>query len=431
MGVTMFDLKKETEIIASAFYSHDRFMKLLDYPLDIFHSDSHRYLIQCMIDMNDNGVEVDTISFTTHLKQLGTIEKYKDTLENIITSNYSMSIDNELIYIKNLYLKKRLYEASEDFKAGKYDFDSYYSEINNIYAFMSGSDYGRIDFQEFLQTELDDIFTESSYVPSGIAPLDDKIRGFFNGQLIIIAARPGVGKSTLAWQIAQNINEGVLFLSKEMGRSEMYAKSLSAKSVVPVDQIESKEMNSEERKRVMETHLKLQESMKVILYDKPMSISKTKNIIKKEVQRGAKIVFIDYLQLITGGRGNNANERIQGITQGLKNLARELNIPIVLLSQLNREVEKSKRFPILSDLRDSGAIEQDADVVIFIHEQKDENAFEDSETFVIISKGRKIKTGKLIDNMERSVIMFNKKYSKFSVINYDMPKFEEQEKEVF
>ncbi len=427
----MFDLKKETEIIASAFYSHDRFMKLLDYPLDIFHSDAHKYLIQCMIDMNDNGVEVDTISFTTHLKQLGTIEKYKDTLENIITSNYSMSIDNELIYIKNLYLKKRLYEASEDFKAGKYDFDSYYSEINNIYAFMSSSDYGRIDFQEYLQTELDDIFTESSYVPSGIAPLDDKIRGFFNGQLIIIAARPGVGKSTLAWQIAQNINEGVLFLSKEMGRSEMYAKSLSAKSVVPVDQIESKEMNVEERKRVMETHLKLQESMKVILYDKPMSISKTKNIIKKEVQRGAKIVFIDYLQLITGGRGNNANERIQGITQGLKNLARELNIPIVLLSQLNREVEKSKRFPILSDLRDSGAIEQDADVVIFIHEQKDENAFEDSETFVIISKGRKIKTGKLIDNMERSVIMFNKKYSKFSVINYDMPIFEEQEKEVF
>ena len=232
------------------------------------------------------------------------------------------------------------------------------------------------------------------------------IRGFFNGQLIVIAARPGKGKSTLAWQFAQKINDGALFFSLEMGRDELYAKSISAVTDIEVDKIESKKMDSVEFAKLMKAHEGFTESMRLVLYDKPKSKSNIINTIRKEhKQRNIRVVFIDYLQLIAGGKGNNPNERIQNITMALKNLARELRIPIVLLSQLNREVEKSKRFPVLSDLRDSGAIEQDADLVLFLHE--------DDDTYLIISKGRKVNTGKVTDGNGTSLIYFNKKYSRF------------------
>jgi replicative DNA helicase len=412
----LFDIEKEIQIISSAFISSERLNTLLEWPIEIFHSDANKKVISAMAEIIEDYDNVDSLNLVSYFKNQGNYKEYEPLIQKIITGQYPLNITYELNYIKSLYLKKRSYELSKDLETSKINFETYHKLINELYDGLNVSKTDRTDFGEFLKdVDLDDIFKKGNYILTGITPLDEKITGFFDGQLIVIAARPGVGKSTLAWQIAQNINEGVVFFSLEMGRAELYAKSLSMKANVPVYKIESQNLKQDEIARVTRAHLEYKKKMKLVLYDKDENIIKIKSLIKQEVKKGARVIFIDYLQLITGGRGNNTNERIQNITQGLKNLSRTLDIPIILLSQLNREVEKHERFPVKSDLRDSGAIEQDADVIVFIHEKAE-------ETFLLVAKNRKGPTGKIIDEDDKSKFDFQKTFSKFEWAEFNYNK---------
>ena len=179
--------------------------------------------------------------------------------------------------------------------------------------------------------------------------------------MITLAARPGQGKSTLALQFADDMDERVLYISLEMKAEHMYARLLSRHARVEVHKIKAASVNPDEMGRMLKAHQNMSDAGKIVFYDKAFTIAKIANIIRRECERDKpRAVFIDYLQLITGGEGDNLVSRIGYITRTLKLLAMQYGIPIFILSQLNRKLEETTREPNLSDLRDSAGLKRTA-----------------------------------------------------------------------
>lgn len=220
-------------------------------------------------------------------------------------------------------------------------------------------------------------------VSTGLTDLDSKLNGGLRpGNLVVLAARPKMGKTALALNIANNVaQDGVaLVLSMEMTRSELHDRNLASLGLIQLDHLlEPKKMEDSDWPRITSAVQKI-DSMRLYLHEQAgLTLMHVRNKAK-QVKRKAKrldLIVIDYLQLMNG-EGDNRNAQIEVITRGLKNLAKELNCPIILLSQLNRKLEdRPNKRPQPADLRDSGSIEQDADVAIFLY--RDEVYNEDSE----------------------------------------------------
>lgn len=252
--------------------------------------------------------------------------------------------------------------------------------------------------------DLDDIFTNNTATPTGIDAIDGYIPGLYAGQLIILAARPGVGKTSLALQVANNLPGNSLFFSLEMPKQDIFARHLSGIAEVEAWKIDSGKVTDTEARRVLDAQDKVKQTTNdLIIVDKLSDVYSIINAIQRFNRRGkVSGVFIDYLQLMSGGRGETHNLRIADITRRMKLAAMEYSVPFVLMSQLSRANEHQSREPVLSDLRDSGAIEQDADVVIFLHEN-------DDGTQLIFAKNRKGRTGK-------TSIKFEKCYTRFKEV---------------
>jgi replicative DNA helicase len=246
-----------------------------------------------------------------------------------------------------------------------------------------------------------DVFTKGEYVETGIRCLDEKLIGLFGGQLVVIAARPKKGKSALALQIIYNT--GGLMFTLEMMKREIYSRLLSMEASVEAWRIESGQMGIADAAAVENARDLVKNKARMTVYDNVNEAAKIFGIIRRACEKEKlRLIVIDYLQLIRGARGDNQNLRIASITGALKGKALQYNIPIVLLSQLSRDSEKQNRAPMLSDLRDSGAIEQDADVVLFIHEEADGHQ-------IIVGANRKGRTGKVR-------IKFMKPYTRFEEV---------------
>jgi replicative DNA helicase len=205
---------------------------------------------------------------------------------------------------------------------------------------------------------------------TGYVDIDKKLNGGVRGgNLIVLAGRPSMGKTALAMNIATNmaIDYSVLFLSMEMRRSELHDRNLASIGRIPLDRVmEPQLMDDRDWANLTHATIRINELKLYLHHQGGMRLldvrMKAKGIKRK---RGLDILMIDYLQLMEG-EGDNRNTQIEGITRGLKSLAMELEIGIFLLSQLNRKVEeRPNKRPLMSDLRDSGAIEQDADVIMF------------------------------------------------------------------
>ena len=250
--------------------------------------------------------------------------------------------------------------------------------------------------------DLDDLFAQHAALPTGIDAIDNYLPGLFPGQLVIIAARPGMGKTSLALQMAGNLPGVSLFFSLEMSRTEIFARRLSGMASVEGWKIETSKVNDDEARRVLDAQQAIKQAESdIIIIDRMSDVSGIINTMRRLIRRGnVSGVFVDYLQLMSGGRGETQNLRIADITRRLKLAAMENSTPIILMSQLNRSSEYQNREPVLSDLRDSGAIEQDADVVIFISESDDDGAR------LIFAKNRKGRTGK-------TPIDFDKRFTRF------------------
>jgi|TARA_B110000483_G_C18164706_1_gene530770 replicative DNA helicase len=243
---------------------------------------------------------------------------------------------------------------------------------------------------------------------TGYKDLDSKLQGLQNGDLIIIAARPSMGKTALSMNIVENfllnkeIEGGVLAFSLEMPAESLTTRLLASNAKIDQQKVRSASMNQNDLKRFMESSSRLKD-LPLYIDDSsmlsPMELRARARRIHRQEPNGLSLIVVDYLQLmqLPASVENRVNQ-ISEISRSLKMLAKELNVPVVALSQLNRAVEqRPNKRPIMSDLRDSGAIEQDADVILFIYRDEvyNEDSEEGNKAEIIIGKQRNGPIGKV------------------------------------
>jgi len=215
-------------------------------------------------------------------------------------------------------------------------------------------------------------------IPTGFRELDDVTNGLHPGQLVLIAARPGLGKSTLALDFARSAalksNIPTVFFSLEMSATEISQRLIAAETSVPLTVIrKSKEMNNEGWKRINSVQARIGQTPLYIDDSPNLTLSEIRAKCRRmKAQLGIKLVIIDYLQLMTSGKKvENRQQEVSEFSRSLKLLAKELGVPVVALSQLNRGSEQSPdKKPQLSNLRESGSLEQDADIVLLLHRER-------------------------------------------------------------
>ena len=242
--------------------------------------------------------------------------------------------------------------------------------------------------------------TKTIGIRSGFEDLDRVVGGFVNSDLTIIAARPGMGKTALVVDIAKQVAKDgypVAVFSLEMSDMQLFKRLLSSESDISLRRISRGDLSEYEFNQIHETAGNL---VKIPIYmdDTPaLSVFDIRTRARKlHHQKGIKMIIVDYLQLMSGEKGGNREQEISSISRGMKALAKELDLPVIVLSQLSRECEKrTNKIPVLSDLRESGAIEQDADVVMFIYRESyyNQEATDEEKTEIIIAKNRNGKTG--------------------------------------
>tara|TARA_B100000609_G_scaffold142338_1_gene114342 strand:- start:806 stop:2176 length:1371 start_codon:yes stop_codon:yes gene_type:complete len=254
---------------------------------------------------------------------------------------------------------------------------------------------------------------------TGYKDLDTRLQGLQDGDLIIIAARPSMGKTALSMNIAENflmnndISGGVLIFSLEMPAESLTTRLLASNAKIDQQKVRSASMNQDELKKFMESTSKLKD-LPLYIDDSsllsPMELRARARRINRQEPNGLSLIVVDYLQLmqLPASQENRVNQ-ISEISRSLKMLAKELKVPVVALSQLNRAVEqRPNKRPIMADLRDSGAIEQDADVILFIYRDEvyNEESEEGNKAEIIIGKQRNGPIGKVN-------LTFLKEYTRF------------------
>ena len=256
-------------------------------------------------------------------------------------------------------------------------------------------------------------------VPTGFAELDEKTNGFAAGQMIIIAARPAMGKSTLALDVARSgsihHNQTTVFFSLEMGRAEIAMRLLSAEATIPLQKLRKGELDQRDFQKLAATQARINEAPLFIDDSPNLTLVEIRAKCRRLKQRhDLKMVVIDYLQLLSSGKKvESRQQEVSEFSRALKLLSKELEVPVVALSQLNRASEqRADKMPAISDLRESGSLEQDADMVILLHR---ESSYEKDnpragEADLILAKQRNGPTGTV-------TVAFQGHYSRFQ----DMP----------
>lgn len=279
---------------------------------------------------------------------------------------------------------------------------------------------GNVDTKEVVDEVLDSVKRlkdnpkDTTGISTGWRSLDQKLSGLHESDLIILAARPGMGKSSFALQLARNVaveaKQPVFFFSLEMGAEQLIQRLVSGESKV--------ELNKLRNGRVSDTELQALELGSEIIKASPlffndkagMQIKDLRSAIKLHNSRNKPIGFVvvDYLQLMATGQGNsNMVTAVTEISRGLKMIAKDFNIPVLALSQFSRDVEKRGGKPRLSDLRDSGSLEQDADIVMFISSDSEPDSYGGKDVELTIAKHRNGACGELSFNFNASKMSFS------------------------
>lgn len=275
-------------------------------------------------------------------------------------------------------------------------------------------------YEEYASTHADPKALEESRIKTGYGDMDNKLQWMRWGDMVILAARPSMGKTSLALNIAQNIaaKKSVAFFSLEMGKEQLVDRLVCAAMGIDSWKLQKWELTDEEFWKIGQALSELSTS-KIYIDDSPgMNMLEIKSKARRlKMESGLDMIMIDYLQLIHGSNPANRVQEIGDISRNIKALARELDVPIIALSQLSRAVEsRATKEPILSDLRESGSIEQDADIVMMIYREEyynqdlPENDMNKWRTTVFIRKNRNGPVGQ-VD------MTFDGKYMKFREVD--------------
>ena len=395
-----------------------------------FYVEAHRVIFQTILDLEEIGQAADLVTVTDKLRRRGDLEKvggatYVATLSNISPTaanaeQYAHIVEEKALLRNLINLATRIaglgYEGSEDAERLMEEAEKMLVELGSRRTSVLFIEIKDILMDTFKHLEhLVKHKGEIHGVPSGFIDLDRLCQGFQPGDLVIVAGRPSMGKTSFGMGIAYNaavqINKPVAVFSLEMSKEQLVQRMLCAEAMVDQHKIRTGAINDEDWGKLTQ---KASEIAKLPIFIDDSGILTVRQLRSKarrlHMEKGLGLIVIDYLQLMQGsGRTENRQQEIANISRSLKALAKEISVPILALAQLSRSVEQRQdKRPIMSDLRESGSLEQDADLVMFIY--RDEYYNPDTEKIgiaeIIVAKQRNGPTGVV-------ELAFLKEYTKF------------------
>ncbi|HEX5620605.1 MAG TPA: replicative DNA helicase [Solirubrobacteraceae bacterium] len=381
---------------------------------DDFYRENHGRIYQAMLDLHTLGEPVDALTLVEHLKQAGDLDDVGGRATIDLLAGSVPAVGNVRQYariVRDNAMLRRLLRASYEIQAHVHSHEALPRELVDMAerAILEvAHEDSRKDFRpihDLLLSELDKLERLSregkaiTGTASGFDDLDVITGGFQPGNLIILAARPSMGKSALMANFAENAalesRKAVALFWLEMSESELAQRFVASQASIKGDDLRKGKVPASRWPKILQASNRLAESPLFIDDSSDLSVldvrAKARRLAKQNAD-GLGLILIDYLQLMrASGAVDNRVEQIGQISRGLKTLARELQVPVIALSQLNRGVEqRTDKKPVLSDLRESGSIEQDADLVMFIYrdEYYDHESEREGIADLIIAKHR-------------------------------------------
>jgi replicative DNA helicase len=425
------DISAEQSVLGAMLLSKDAIADVVEQLHgNDFYRPAHETIYAAILDLYGRGEPADAVTVTAEMHKRGELTRvggapYVHTLVAGVPTAANAGYYAEIV--RERAILRRLVEAGTRIVQMGYSgegeidavVDRAQAEVFGVSERRTSEDYSPI--ADLLQGTLDEIEAISGHdgsligVPTGFGDLDALTNGLHPGQLVIVAARPAIGKSTLALDFARSASlhhqlTSVIF-SLEMGRNEITMRMLSAEAKVPLHHMRSGSMTDQDWERIARATGSVS-STPLFIDDSPnMTMMEIRAKCRRLKQRhGLRLVVLDYLQLMSSGKRVESRQvEVSEFSRSLKLLAKELDVPVVALSQLNRGPEqRTDKKPMLSDLRESGSLEQDADVVILLHR---EDAYEKEspragEADFIVAKHRNGPTGTV-------TVAFQGHYSRF------------------
>ena len=382
---------------------------------DDFYRDTHRIIYDAILNLVKSNKTVDFITLSEELerrKKLDTVGgiAYITSLANEATG---YNIEEHARIIAEKAQMRRLIDAGNKIVGMTYAGEDEPSVIMNkaeqLVLDVGGQTQSESTFspiRDIVLTNIDRLNKLQQHkgsitgVPTGFRDLDFKLNGLQRSDLILVAARPAMGKTAFTLNIAQNVAMGikktVAFFSLEMSKEQLVGRILSSVAGIESDKLRKADMDPNDWGKVMAAADEMSQA-NLFIDDTPgLTVQDMRAKLRRlKVEHGLDLVIVDYIQLMQGrssGKGSeNRQQEVSEISRNLKLIAREFNVPVIALSQLSRSVEsRPDKRPVLSDLRESGSLEQDADIVIFLYRDKyyDENSEMGDEAEVLIRKHR-------------------------------------------
>lgn len=443
----------ERAVLGGIFLNADTLPDAQEYvTADDFYKKAHRLLFQAMTDLQDNGTAIDTVTVTDYLDN-------HNQLDDIGGAGYitdlvaSTPIASNVVYYAKIVQQKstlrKLINTAQNIASRSY------TEQDDVEGLVEDAERQIMDVSEnrnqagFKQikdvlnqamAQIDQLYQNDQTItglPTGFRDLDKITTGLHEDEMIILAARPAVGKTAFALNIAQNVgtktDKSVAIFSLEMGAEQLVNRMLCSEGSIDANHLRTGQLNEEEWQNLIIAMGSLSKA-KIYMDDTPgirMAEIRAKCRRLAREQGDLGLIIIDYLQLIEGSGQENRQQEVSAVSRQLKKLAKELHVPVIALSQLSRGVEQRQdKRPVLSDIRESGSIEQDADIVAFLYrddyyrdaegdDDDDRGGSDDGddnvgEVEVIIEKNRSGPRGTV-------KLLFVKSYNKFTNIAYNGP----------
>ena len=408
--------------------------ELLD--IEDFYRKSHRTIFKVMLDLNTTKKAIDIITLTDYLTHISKLEEvggiaFITSLANKVPS--TANLKHYINIVKEKSMLRNIINIAEHMESMSYDneqldtpeviLDKTEQMISRLTKKMIVTKVDNIQGQTLkAYMDIENIINHKDELlglETGLYDLDNFLQGLKNSDFMILAARPSMGKTAFALNIASHLSikkdTPVVFFSLEMSSNQLIHRIFSSRGLIPLFNLKSGNLDDAHTQKLIKVSNKLSQS-KLIINDEISNLMSLRSVARKlKRENDIKLIIIDYLQLLEGTRRENRNLEISEISRSLKILAKELDIPIIALSQLSRSVESRQvKKPMLSDLRESGSLEQDADIVMFLYREDYYNPETENKniTDVIIAKNRNGPTGTI-------PVYFHKEYVRFQDLAKD------------
>lgn len=425
------NIEAEEAILGAIFINQEAIYTVYEQlNIEDFYRKSHRTIFKAMLDLNVAKQSIDSITLTNYLININKLEEvggiaFITALPNKVPS--TANLNHYISIVKEKSMLRNIINIAEHMESMSYDneqldtpemiLDKTEQMISRLTKKMIVTKVDNIQGQTLkAYMDIENIINHKDELlglETGLYDLDNFLQGLKNSDFMILAARPSMGKTAFALNIASHLSikkdTPVVFFSLEMSSNQLIHRIFSSRGLIPLFNLKSGNLDDAHTQKLIKVSNKLSQS-KLIINDEISNLMSLRSISRKlKRENDIKLIIIDYLQLLEGTRRENRNLEISEISRSLKILAKELDIPIIALSQLSRSVESRQiKKPMLSDLRESGSLEQDADIVMFLYREDYYNPETENKniTDVIVAKNRNGPTGTI-------PVYFHKEYVRF------------------